>query len=231
MIISFDADDTLWVNEPYFREAEEALLEMLSAYYEDDDLLDRLYQQEIMNLNIFGYGAKAFALSMIESAIELSNGRVTGSEIQRIIDLGKGILSQPVKLLDGVEDTIKHLAGQYPLMLITKGDLFDQESKIARSGLADYFRIIEVVSEKNEATYRQLLIKHNIKPEQFWMIGNSLRSDVLPVVALGGQAVHIACDVGWVHEHIDVDDKARETYHELASIDKLPALLKTTVHC
>ena len=229
MIISFDADDTLWVNEPYFREAEEALLEMLSAYYEGDNLLDRLYQQEIMNLNVFGYGAKAFALSMIESAIELSQGKVTGAEIQRIIDLGKGILSQPVKLLPGVESTIKHLAGQYPLMLITKGDLFDQESKIARSGLADYFRIIEVVSEKDEAAYRQLLLKHSITSTQFWMIGNSLRSDILPVVALGGQAVHIPCDVGWVHEHIAVDDATRATYHELMSIDKLPSLLKTTI--
>ncbi|WP_461536246.1 HAD family hydrolase [Spongorhabdus nitratireducens] len=228
MIIAFDADDTLWVNEPYFREAEAALLEMLSRYYPGEDLLDRLYQQEIKNLNIFGYGAKAFTLSMIESAIELSHGKVSGSEIQRIIDLGRGIMSQPVKLLKGVEETIKQMSSEHQLMLITKGDLFDQESKIARSGLADYFRIIEVVSEKDEATYNQLLIKHNIQPDQFWMVGNSLRSDVLPIVELGGQAVHIPCDVGWVHEHVDVDESTRQTYHELTCIDQLPELISKT---
>ena len=225
-VIAFDADDTLWPNEPYFREAEKEMIKLLSPYYTGDNLIEHLYQQEVRNLHIFGYGAKGFTLSMIESMIELSNGQVSGKEIQKIIELGKSIMTYPIDLLPDVAETLKTLSS-YRLMLITKGDLFDQESKIARSGLADEFEIIEIVSEKDDDTYRKLLKRHDIQPENFWMIGNSLKSDVLPIARIGGTGVHIPYKSTWLHETVSEEHAAAHDYHELASISELPALIKS----
>ena len=210
---------------PTFRGAEKEMIKLLSPYYKGDNLLEHLYQQEIRNLHIFGYGAKGFTLSMIESVIELSEGKASGSEIQEIIELGKSIMIYPIELLDGVEETLQELS-HYRLMLITKGDLFDQESKIARSGLADYFEIVEIVSEKNDETYQRLLKQHNIQPKDFWMIGNSLKSDVLPIDRIGGTGVHIPYASTWKHETVDDGYAAQHDYHTIASIRELPTLLK-----
>ena len=228
VVIAFDADDTLWPNETYFREAEKEILKLLERYYRGNNLLDHLYKQEVKNLNIFGYGAKGFTLSMIESVVELSEGKVTGAEIQKIIDIGKSIMTYPVQLLDGVEDTLNALK-DFKLMLITKGDLFDQESKIARSCLADHFDIVEIVSEKDDDTYRRVLKRHNIQPENFWMIGNSLKSDVLPIDRIGGTAVHIPYESTWLHETVSDDHAAAHNYHELNSIRELPDLIHKTL--
>ncbi|MCL6270029.1 HAD family hydrolase [Sansalvadorimonas sp. 2012CJ34-2] len=223
-VIAFDADDTLWPNEPYFREAEKDMMKILTPYFRGGDLMEHLYQQEIKNLHIFGYGAKGFTLSMIESAIELSEGTIPGSEIQKIIDLGKQIMTYPIELLEGVEDTLITLR-EHRLVLITKGDLFDQESKIARSGLANHFDAVEIVSEKDDETYEKLLKRHKIKPENFWMIGNSLKSDVLPIARIGGTGVHIPYESTWQHEQVTTDAAMKETYHELSSIRELPSLI------
>ncbi len=225
-ILAFDADDTLWVNEPFYRKAEQQLVEMLRLYENGEALMERLYAREIENLKIFGYGAKGFALSMIETAIELTNGQISGKEIQRIVELGKGLLKQPIELLPGVHKTIDSLSQNYELMLITKGDLFDQESKIARSGLADFFKHIEIVSEKNIDAYQKVLEKYRIDPKTILMIGNSLKSDVLPIVQLGGSAVHIPYHTTWVHERVSEQEQGQHVYKTLASISELPQLLQ-----
>ena len=225
-LLAFDADDTLWVNEPFYREAEQQLVEMLRSYENGETLMERLYARELENLKIFGYGAKGFALSMIETAIELTNGQISGKEIQQIIELGKGLLRRPIELLPGVRETIELLSQKYPLMLITKGDLFDQESKIARSGLADFFKYIEIVSEKNSSVYQKVLDKYAVDPNNFIMIGNSLKSDVLPIVKLGGSAVHIPYHTTWVHERVSEQEQDEHAYETLASIRELPQLLK-----
>ena len=224
-VIAFDADDTLWPNEPYFREAEKEMMKLLAPYYEGENFLEHLYKQEIRNLHIFGYGAKGFALSMIESAIEISKGKVSGKEIQKIIDVSKGIMSYPIQLLDGVTETLNALS-DFRLMLITKGDLFDQESKIARSGLADRFEIVEIVSEKDDETYRNLLKKHNISPKNFWMIGNSLKSDVLPIVRIGGKGIHIPYESTWQHETVTDEHAAAHEYHEADNISEVVNIIQ-----
>ena len=224
-VIAFDADDTLWPNEPYFREAEKEMVKLLEPYYKDENLLEHLYQHEVRNLHIFGYGAKGFTLSMIESVIELSEGKVPGKEIHEIIELGKSIMTYPIQLLDGVKETLEELS-DFRLMLITKGDLFDQESKIARSGLADHFEMIEIVSEKDDETYRRVLKKYNLQAKNFWMIGNSLKSDVLPIDRIGGTAVHIPYESTWQHEQVTDEHAAEHNYFELNSIAELPALIR-----
>lgn len=226
-LLAFDADDTLWVNEPFYRDAEKALAEMLEKYCPNEHFDQKLYERESHNLKIFGYGAKGFTLSMIETAIELSDGKIGGVEVQKIIDMGKELLRKPVQLLPYVKETIQHLADEYDLMIITKGDLFDQESKIARSGLADYFQSIEIVSEKNKDVYTRILDRHGIRPANFMMVGNSLKSDILPVIELGGLAVYIPYETTWVHEQVPPPEEMRHSYFELKSIRQLPPLLDT----
>lgn len=190
--IAFDADDTLWGHEHVFVDAKKRCLDLLVPYLKPGmDLEEELYRFEKKNLQIFGYGVKGFVLSMIETAIELSDGRVSGTELQRIIDLGKEMLAHPINLLPYVAQALQKLKDRYTLIVITKGDLFDQENKIARSGLAHHFSAVEIVSEKNVETYRAVFIRNGIDPAKLLMIGNSLRSDVLPVVAAGGRAVHL----------------------------------------
>jgi len=225
-VIAFDADDTLWHNESLYNMTQSRFAELLAPYHPPEEVEQRLYETEMRNLNFYGYGVKSFTLSMIETAIELSEGRVCGKEIQEIINFARWMLNEPVQLLDGVEQTVVDMSRKYSLMVITKGDLFDQESKVARSGLADYFTHVEIVSEKTPEAYRMLLDKHAIAPEQFLMAGNSLPSDVLPIVEIGGQAVHIPYHITWQHETVVHNLTEPQDYFTLEHINQLPALIE-----
>jgi len=205
--IAFDADDTLWGHEHVFVDAKARCLKLLRPYMKPGmDLEQELYAFERKNLKIFGYGVKGFSLSMIETAIELSGGNISGTEIKQIIALGKEMLAHDIELLPGVPEALAAFKPHFKLLLITKGDLFAQENKIARSGLAAEFDIIEVVSEKDAGTYRSLLARHGIDPAGFLMLGNSLRSDVLPIVEIGGRAVHLPHEYTWHHEAMNEED-------------------------
>jgi putative hydrolase of the HAD superfamily len=221
--IGLDGDDTLWHNETLFSMTQERFRAMLGRHVRDADTDARLLATERANLRLFGYGIKGFVLSMIETAIEVTDGRIPAADIQRLIGFGKEMLQHPVELLDGVADTVETLAAAgWDLILITKGDLFDQESKLARSGLVAHFRAIEIVSEKDAATYRRVLARHGIDPTRFVMVGNSVRSDVLPVLEIGGRAIHIPYHVTWAHEQAD---PPAEGYVRASSIRDLPGLL------
>jgi putative hydrolase of the HAD superfamily len=224
-LIAFDADDTLWHNEPLFHATEAQFAEMLAQYHSAEWVRDRLLATEIKNLGHFGYGVKGFILSMIETAIELTEGRISGREIGRILDWAHHMLQAPVDLLDGVPETIKELAPRYPLMLLTKGDLFDQESKLARSGLGEHFHAVEIVSRKDAPTYAAILSKHGVAPDEFLMIGNSLKSDVLPVLEAGAAAIHIPYALTWAHERVDDDALHEKSFGKLDSIRELSAWL------
>jgi putative hydrolase of the HAD superfamily len=205
ILLGLDGDDTLWESEIHFADVHEVYARLLTPYVgEGTDVEALLYRTERRNLEVFGYGAKGFTLSMIETAIELSDGAVTAGEISEILTLGKGLLTHPVELLDGVAETVPALllAG-YRLVLVTKGDLFHQEQKVAASGLADHFEQVAIVSEKDEATYRRVLERCEVAAEDFLMVGNTVRSDVLPVLAIGGRAVQIPHRVTWGHEVVD----------------------------
>lgn len=224
-IIAFDADDTLWVNEPIFTKTQDRCKALLKKYVQADELEEKLYETERKNLRLFGYGVKGFTLSMIETAIQLSNGAISGQEIQQIINLGKEMIQHPVEVLPGVEQTLQKLQDDYELMVITKGDLFDQESKIARSGLSEYFGRVEIVSEKNESTYKEVLNRNAIDVQHFLMIGNSLKSDVLPICNIGGKAIHIPFHTTWVHETVSEHHIGGVEYDELSAIAQLPGYL------
>ncbi len=228
-VIAFDGDDTLWHNETLFSVTQEKFRALLRPYVEEADIDTSLLATETRNLALFGYGIKGFTLSMIETAIEVSNGQVTASEVQALIEHGKAMLDHPVELLDGVEEIVDSLGAMYRVMLITKGDLFDQESKIARSGLAERFWKIEIVSQKDPATYRRILRAHDIAPESFLMVGNSVKSDILPVLEIGGRAVHIPYQITWDHEVPDPLAAAGQSYRSLDSIAELPLVLRDLV--
>lgn len=225
LVIAFDADDTLWHNETLFSVTQERFRQLLAPYQQDSWTGQELYETEVRNLEYFGYGIKGFTLSMIETAIQITEGRVQARDIQAIVDFAKEMLRAPVQLIEGVEATITALVQAHRLMLITKGDLFDQETKIAESGLAQHFTHVEIVRDKTEDSYRAILHKHRISAEQFVMVGNSLRSDVLPVLALGARAVHIPYHVTWAHEHVAPSELARAGYIELDHIDQLPGYI------
>ena len=225
-VIAFDADDTLWHSESLYAAAQEEYRRLLAPYAEAETVDRVLHQTEMRNLPIYGYGIKGFALSMIEAALELSQHQIAGSEVQRVLDLAKQMLSTDVELLEGVAEVVAQLAQTYPLMLITKGDLVHQEAKIEQSGLKPYFRSIEIVTDKTPQSYAALLARHHIEPSRFLMIGNSLRSDVLPVLEIGGQAVHVPYAITWAHEHVDVPPDQQGRYHELEHIGQLPSLVK-----
>jgi putative hydrolase of the HAD superfamily len=224
-LIAFDADDTLWHNEILYNRAQERFKELLSGYHSREWIEARLYDTEIRNLKHFGYGIKAFMLSMIETAIELTEGRVQAREIQQIIEFGQEMLRAEVQLLENVHTTIQALAQFYPLMMITKGDLLDQEAKIAHSQLADYFQYIEVVSDKNRARYEKILRRHGVPAKRFLMVGNSLRSDILPVLELGGTAVYIPYPLTWAHEQDVALDLQAPGFYQLEHIGLLPELI------
>jgi putative hydrolase of the HAD superfamily len=222
--IAFDADDTLWHNESLFTITQDKFKKLLSPYHSDEWIESRLFDTETRNIQHFGYGVKGFTLSMIETAVELSEGRISGSEIAEIIGFAKEMLLAPTELIDGVRETIAELSKSKSLMIITKGDLFDQESKIARSGLAEYFDKIEIVKEKDDAVYQNILNKHGIDPNDFVMIGNSLRSDILPVVRVGGAAIHVPYHTTWARELVHEDELASYKFYRAAGISELLSL-------
>jgi putative hydrolase of the HAD superfamily len=202
-VIAFDADDTLWVNEPYFQETEEKFCELLAPYLSRHTLSQELFKTEIANLRLYGYGIKGYILSMIEAALAISNHTISNEAIAKIIQYGKELLERPIELLDGVEDTLESLKDRYKLVVATKGDLLDQRRKLHNSGLGRFFHHIEVMSDKQEQDYTDLVRRLDISPSEFMMIGNSLKSDVLPVLGIGGHAIHIPFHTTWAHERID----------------------------
>jgi len=223
-VIAFDADDTLWVNEPRFIAVRAKLSTMLAPYASPERIAHLLHEIDVRNIATYGYGRKAFILSMLEAAIEASDCQIAARDLNDILLDGKRMLTAPIELYEHVTETLRVLAGRKTLMLITKGDLFEQEVRIQRSGLAEFFTYIDVVSEKSEETYKNLLANYRISPERFVMVGNSLKSDILPVVAIGGRAVYIHCPDTWIHEHVeDVDQRAFES---IEHIGLLPALLE-----
>jgi putative hydrolase of the HAD superfamily len=202
-VIAFDADDTLWVNEPYFEETENKFCELMRDYLSKQGLSQELFRIEIQNLPLYGYGIKGYILSMIEAAMNISNHTISVEIIGEIIRYGKELLEKPIELLDGVQETLQTLKGKYKLVVATKGDLLDQHRKLTKSGLGPYFHHIEVMSDKQEIDYQKLVKRLDINPDEFMMIGNSLKSDVLPVLGIGGHAIHIPFHTTWAHEKID----------------------------
>lgn len=234
LTIAFDADDTLWHSESVFEETHDRLLALLAPWVDAETFDRTLLDTESRNLKTFGYGVKGFTLSMIETAIDLTEGRIPAADIRSILDFGKAMMDHPVELLDGVVETLDALApeaeaGRIRLMVITKGDLFHQESKVARSGLAERFERIEIVAEKDEATYRRILQRSATAPADFLMIGNSMRSDILPVLDLGGRAVHIPYRITWAHEAASRPEVAPPGFHTLESIREVPALVSRLI--
>lgn len=212
-LVGFDGDDTLWKSEDYYRKAEQDYLDLLSHYIDvhDTQTARHLLDVQRRNLAVFGYGVKAMTLSMIEAAIEITDSRVSATHIQRMLDIGHDTLRHPVELIDGVRESVALIAEQYPVVLITKGDLFHQEAKIKVAQLHDLFPRIEIVSEKDPETYARVLAEFDLPIDQFVMVGNSLRSDIEPVVTLGGWGVHTPYAVTWAHEteHGVADDEPR----------------------
>jgi putative hydrolase of the HAD superfamily len=225
-VIAFDADDTLFVNEPYFQETEQKFCDLMSDYLSQQGLSQELFRIEIQNLELYGYGIKGYILSMIEAAINISNHTLSVETIEKIIQYGKELLQKPIELLDGVEETLKALSGKYKLIVATKGDLKDQQRKLHDSGLGHYFHHIEVMSDKEELNYEKLLKRLEINADEFFMIGNSLKSDVLPVLAIGGYAVHIPFHTTWEHEKVNhkIEHPNFKTLEKIT--DVLPILLK-----
>ena len=226
-MLAFDGDDTLWHNESRFHLTQTSLRDLVRRHVPDADVDNHLFEVEMRNLSLYGYGVKAFTLSMLETAIQLTEGRIPATDLQVILGWGKRMLTEPTELLDGVREMLLELSSRYSLLLITKGDLFDQESKLARSGLAELFAGVEILSDKTVDSYRSLLKRRDIKAEEFLMVGNSLRSDVVPVVALGARAVHIPYHVTWHHEHVPDEALPQEGWHRLDTIAQLSQLLES----
>jgi putative hydrolase of the HAD superfamily len=202
-VIAFDADDTLWINEPYFQEIEKRFCALLEDYLPQHTLAKELFKTEIQNLPLYGYGVKGFMLSMIETGLRISNNTLNIEVISKAIEYGKELLDKPIELLEGVEDVLKVLKGHYRLVVATKGDLLDQERKLKKSGLEHYFHHIEIMSDKQEADYLKLIKHLDIQPSQFLMLGNSLKSDVLPVLSIGGHGIHVPYHTTWAHENVE----------------------------
>ena len=203
-VIAFDADDTLWVNEPYYRETERAFYQLLSEFIEEDAIEKEFFETEMRNLSLYGYGAKGLTLSMLETAVRVSNAKVSANTIDAIIKLGRALINKPVVLLDGVEQVLSTLRDLgIPIIVVTKGDLLDQQRKLTNSGLEQYFHHVEIVSDKKENDYLKLIQKLNIPAKDFLMIGNSRKSDVIPVVNIGGYAIFVPYHTSWQHEEAD----------------------------
>ena len=225
-MVGFDADDTLWKSEDYYREAEAGFREIVGRHVDLDDVGARLYTVEKRNLALFGYGVKGMALSMVEAAIEITEGRIPGRDIHRIVVLAKDLLRHPVELLPGIREAVEAIASRHDIALITKGDLFHQEAKVRESGLARWFRRIEIVSEKDAPTYARLFEEFDVAAEEFVMIGNSLRSDIAPILELGGWGIHTPYHVTWAHETEAEVDAANPRLRLAAAAAELPELLE-----
>jgi putative hydrolase of the HAD superfamily len=226
-LVGFDADDTLWRSEDYYRDAQLEFERIVGGYVDLDDAHDRLYAIEKQNLALFGYGAKGMTLSMVEAAIAITDAKIRARDVHRIVELGKSVLQHPVELLPGIRAAVEAIAADYAVVLITKGDLFHQEAKVRRSGLSDLFGRIEIVSEKDEATYARVLGEFSLAPAQFAMIGNSLRSDIAPVLALGGCGVHMPYHVTWAHETEAELPDAGDRLRTVNSAAELPAAVRS----
>jgi putative hydrolase of the HAD superfamily len=225
-LIAFDADDTLWENEVLYIKIQEQLADMLADYGSKEEIQKRLFQTEMKNLPLFGYGIKSFGLSLIETAIQASAQRISVEKIAEILEMIRYMLTYNLGVYPGVEETLKQLAPCYPLIIITKGDLLDQDLKVENSGLRQYFKGIEIVAKKEEQTYRNIMKQYHISPDHFLMVGNSLRSDVLPVVALGGIGVYLENAVAWEHEH-HIDPSHQDLpYHTIPSLPELIPLIQ-----
>jgi len=223
-VIGFDADDTLWVNETYFRDAELEFAKLLGGFETANKVDQELFKMEMKNLPLYGYGVKGFILSMVEMALDLSNYSVSNEIIEEILKIGKEMINKPVELLDGVEETLSTLSKDYRLIVATKGDLLDQERKLKKSGLLDYFHHIEVLSDKKEENYSKLLNHLDINPSEFLMVGNSLKSDILPLVNIKAHAIHIPFHTTWAHERVserETNGKAYKTVKTLKDIINL----------
>jgi putative hydrolase of the HAD superfamily len=226
IVIAFDADDTLWHNENILWSAEQKFQQVLLHSISPEELSQRLYQTEMRNLSLFGYGAKGFVLSMIETAIEVTNGRISTSDIHTLLGFAKEIIQHPVRLLDNAHEVISELSRDYRLILISKGELFHQEQKIASSGLADYFSAVEIVSQKNEGMYLSVFAKHNIAVGKVIMVGNSLLSDINPILKLGAHAIHIPYEITWQHERLEGPDASNGHYHLCNRLADLVAIIR-----
>lgn len=224
-VVGFDADDTLWVNETYFRNAEIEFAELLSQFETINTIDQELFKLELKNLPLYGYGIKGFMLSMVEMALQLSNYNVSNETIEAILNIGKDMLNKPVELLEGVEQTLKVLSKNYRLILVTKGDLLDQERKLEKSGLIKYFHHIEVLSDKQEANYSRLLNHLDIKPSEFLMIGNSLKSDILPIINIKSKAIHVPFHTTWLHEQVSEEETNNKEYKTIGSLLDLKGIL------
>lgn len=218
--IAFDADDTLWINEPYFQEAEKEFCTLLEDYLPQHSVSQELLKTEMQNLHLYGYGVKGFMLCMVETIGKVSDNTAPMELVNKVIQLGQDLLRKPVVLLDGVTETLESLKGKYRLVVATKGDLLDQERKLKNSGLQDFFHHIEIMSNKKEHDYNKLLKHLDCSPENFLMLGNSIKSDILPVLEIGGNAAHIPYHVTWSHEQHDVHLN-HEHFMELKSIDEI----------
>lgn len=218
--IAFDADDTLWINEPYFQEAEKEFCVLLEDYLPQHSVSQELFKTEMKNLHLYGYGVKGFMLCMIETVSKVSNNTAPLALISKTIEIGHELLQKPVELLEGVTETLEHLKGKYKLVVATKGDLLDQERKLKKSGLQEYFHHIEIMSDKKESDYQNLLKHLDCKSEHFLMLGNSIKSDILPVLEIGGSAAHIPYHVTWSHEQHDLNLEY-SNFMELESINDI----------
>lgn len=219
-VIAFDADDTLWVNETYFREAENEFASLLSNYETENKIHQELFKKEIGNIPLYGYGIKGFTLSMIECALELSNNTISPTTLSKILDIGKSMLEKPVVILDGVIPVLNSINHKYKLIVATKGDLLDQEKKLQKSGILHYFHHIEVMSEKKENDYLKLIKRLDIEPEELLMVGNSLKSDILPLLNIGAQAIHVPFHTTWQYEEVSKNSLNKE-FITLSKIDEL----------
>ncbi len=220
-LIAFDADDTLWENEGYYQQGRERFHQILSTYTVPADLDIRLDAMENHNIPYFGYGVNSFVFSLIETAIQVTEGTIRATDIQRIVDIAHEMLDEKVDLFDHVEPTLRLLSKSYTLMMITKGDLLHQQNKLSRSGLAKYFQHVEVVADKTREIYAGILQEHRVKPDNFLMVGNSMRSDILPVLELGGHAIYIPSKLMWVHEHSELPAELADSFVELEHLGQV----------
>jgi putative hydrolase of the HAD superfamily len=226
LVIGFDADDTLWHNEVIFEKVHERYRALL-AHYHDAATVDRtLFATEVRNLERYGYGVKGFTLSAIETAIQLTSGRIRAEEIQQLIELGHEMLDHPVELLEGVQETLDALAPAHRLILITKGDLRDQERKLRKSGLAAYFKAVEIVSEKDREAYAAIFRRHDLAPERFLMVGNSVKSDILPVLDLGAAGAHVPYHILWAAERVEDPPADAKRFYRLKTLRELPDVIR-----
>lgn len=224
--VGLDADDTLWHSEVHFVAVEDRFRELLGTYDHDHDIDEHLLAVERHNLRFFGYGVKSFTLSMIESAIQLTDGAVSTDDIARIVGWGKEMMHHPIELIDGVAETVETLARTHRVIVCTKGDLLHQEAKFAQSGLAEFVDVVEVMTEKDTETYERILRRNDVEPARFLMVGNSVKSDVLPVLPLGAHAAHIPYGTTWALEREHDGDPEVHGFHVLGSIRDVPPLLE-----